>query len=210
MTKELSLTITGGGYDHDVLSSAEEFAMMAKYNEFSHRHRFAAWAAGTAARASKKNRFSVRKGVAILEAAGFNADFGNPSNLPSASDMDSAHRQWREKVIVAAHQHGKVFTHGVAAKLINAYLKALFVCGPAAHDPRVQFLHPPIDRVLLKALADGDVGGKSAYWRMAENRGWSNFDTGEYETVIEQVRALYPEGGYWRIEQYWQGFQGND
>jgi hypothetical protein len=44
------------------------------------------------------------------------------------------------------------FTHGIAAKLVNVYLKSVFVCGGRHDHPRVRALHPPIDSLLLDAL----------------------------------------------------------
>ncbi|HEV3247016.1 MAG TPA: hypothetical protein VG124_07415, partial [Beijerinckiaceae bacterium] len=46
------------------------------------------------------------------------------ANPPDQDQVDDAHRAWRNAVIEAASAHGLAFTHGVAAKLINVYLKA--------------------------------------------------------------------------------------
>ena len=68
--------------------------------------------------------------------------------------MDEEHRRWRAVVKKAAKFEGLNFTHGVAAKLINVYLKSRFVCGGHHAHKRVHNLHPPIDAILLKR----DVG----------------------------------------------------
>jgi hypothetical protein len=128
------------------------------YTIEEHNHRLAAWAAATAASASKLCRFKVRTGVAILEASGFKPAF-ELNQLPAAANLDSQHRHWRETVIEKASDVGVAFTHGVAAKLINCYLKVRFVCAGAHNDNRVQALHPPIDEVLLTGLARVDFGG---------------------------------------------------
>ena len=99
-----------------------------------HSHLFAAWAASRAA-SVKGCRFSVEQGRAILEAAGFEANFSTPDQLPASGDMDETHRQWRGSIIKAARSQKLTFTHGVAAKLINCYLKCRFVCGGhSAHE----------------------------------------------------------------------------
>lgn len=172
-----------------------------------HTHRLAAWAACTAARASKLCRFSVEDGTTILEQAGFTEAFVL-SHLPAISDTDQIHRQWRETIIRAADANGYAFTHGVAAKLINCYMKVRFVCGGHNADPRVSALHPPIDKVLLTALEKRNFGGHRASWRLLSSKGWSKFDSQDYEKTIHLIRTSLPTGlPLWTIEEHWRGYQ---
>ena len=177
------------------------------YTIDEHRHRFAAWAA---ARASSVNgcRFSVEQGKAILEASGMNQLLVDPANLPPPHLIDTAHRKWRGAVIDSARGKGLNFSHGIAAKLINVYLKASFVCGGHHSNERVRALHPPIDAVLLNELSARNFGGLREAWNEARRIRWSNFTSQQYETVIMNIRtALGVNTPLWEIEQYWQGFQ---
>lgn len=79
--------------------------------------------------------------------------------MPRPDRLDAAHREWRTRIVKAAEGEGLVFTHGVAAKLVNVYLKAGFVCSGHHGHPSVRALHPPIDSVLLQALCEENVGG---------------------------------------------------
>jgi hypothetical protein len=177
------------------------------YTIDEHRHRFAAWAAGRAASA-KGCRFKVSQAKAILEAAGFDRSFGKTSALPRPADMDRTHRKWRQAVIKAAARKKLRLTHGIAAKLINCYLKARFVCGGHHDHERVKCLHPPIDAVLLKELAKQNPGGPGSKWRQLRHARWSKFDTDTYQSVIDCIRQLLPPGEpLWKIEEYWQGHQ---
>lgn len=171
-----------------------------------HQHRLAAWAASTAASASSVCRFKVSRGVAILEAAGFTPDFVLPENCVVAETMDALHKQWREAVVVASGHLN--FSHGIAAKLINTYLKTRFIVAGQESDPRVAALHPPIDRLLLGELAAQDVGGEKKFWREYQQKGWSKFKTDEYQAVISKVRECLNGKPMWMIEQYWCGYQG--
>jgi hypothetical protein len=178
------------------------------YNIEEHHHRLAAWAASSSASASPLCRFKVSKGVAILEESGFNAEFSSPDNLPAPTDMLIQHRQWRANVIEAAANARLIFTHGIAAKLINCYLKVRFVCGGHHLDARVKELHPPIDEVLLKALAAENFGGEAKKWRKFRQSRWSKFDSETYEEVILLIRRVLPENEpLWKIEEYWEGHQ---
>jgi len=178
------------------------------YNIEEHNHRLAAWAASTSASASPLCRFKVHKGGAILEACGFDAAFSNPSQLPAPADLADQHLKWRAEVIAAAEKENLIFTHGIAAKLINCYLKVRFVSGGHHADARVQALHPPIDEVLLKELAAVNFGSQAKKWRKFRQARWSKFDSATYEEVIALIRSsLLPNEPLWKVEEYWKGHQ---
>ncbi len=171
-----------------------------------HQHRFAAWAASRAASVNKC-RFSVEQGRAILEESGFIATFCRPEQLPEPHAVDKEHSKWRADVIRAARAERLPFTHGVAAKLVNIYLKSRFVCGGHHTHERVQNLHPPIDSVLLESLAALDVGGNAKEWKQAAKRRWSKFRSEDYEQVIELIRQSLKGDPLWKIEEHWRGNQ---
>lgn len=176
------------------------------YTIEEHKHRFSAWAAGRAASVNGC-RFSVAKAKSILEAAKLNKLLADPNNLPLPQDTDARHREWRNNVIISAKSINLNFTHGVAAKLINVYLKAGFVCGGFHHHANVKSLHPPIDSVLLDELFAKNIGDKRFIWNEARKIRWSNFDSHQYETVINNIRESMPHQSLWEVEQYWRGFQ---
>jgi len=171
-----------------------------------HKHRFAVLVAGRGA-STITVRFPVEKGKSILERIGLDHDFAHPDQLPLPSEIDVTHRQWRQKAIKVARRLGLPFTHGIAAKLINIYCKSRFVCGGFHEHPSVAALHPPIDAVLLAALAEEDFGGERTVWREARQKGWSNFDSGDYEQVIQAMRRGLAGKPLWLIEEYWRGHQ---
>ena len=164
-------------------------------------HRFAAWAAASAARVSPRCRFKAADGVAILEGLGFGPGYGKPHMLPLPSRFDDQHRKWREKAIKLAKAKRIRMSHGVAAKLINAYLKSRFICGGHADHPNVAALHPPIDSILIKALADKNAGGFGPAWRALARRRWSNLDSDSYEVAIGCLRNSFSPT--WVAEKLW-------
>ena len=155
----------------------------------------------------KRLRFTVQQAKDIIEAAGLNQLLGDPSNLPLPQDMNAHHRVWRNSVIRVAGNLGLNFTHGVAAKLINVYLKAAFVCGGNHAHPSVQAVHPPIDSVLLDELSARDIGGNRRVWNEARRIRWSKFDSKQYEAVIESIRSSMANQALWKVEEFWQGYQ---
>lgn len=178
--------------------------MNSTYTIEEHNHRVAAWSGATGARASSLCRFKVQTGVKILEATGLDATFATPDHLPEPSKLDTTHKTWREAAIQAARNQGIQFTHGVAAKLINCYLKVRFVCGGHHEHERVRCLHPPIDALLLDGLAKQNVGGFKREWREFHGMAWSKFDSATYQNVIDLIRqALPPDEPLWKIEEHW-------
>jgi hypothetical protein len=184
--------------------SRRDQAWALEYGIEMHQHRFAAWAACRAA--SVVNcRFGVEQGRTILETCGFTAAFCRPDQLPEPDSTDDTHRRWRADIMRAAKSSKLRFTHGVAAKLVNVYLKSRFVCAGHHAHARVQSLHPPIDSVLLKGLADAHIGGYTKQWRQAAKTRWSKFGADDYEQVIALIRHSLKGAPLWKIEENWTG-----
>lgn len=101
------------------------------------------------------------------------------------------------------------FTHGIAAKFINVYFKAMFLNDVPAersdHENKINALHPPIDRLLLENLAKENVGGLKNFWQWNVFIGWFNFSSDDYEEIIEHIKHL-TKGRLWEIEEFWPGF----
>lgn len=176
------------------------------YSVEEHKHRYAAWASSRAS-SVKGCRFSVLQGKMLLEKLNLNSLVNRPDLLPVPGDMDRAHERWRDELITEAEGMGLLFSHGVAAKLINMYFKTIFVCGGYDSNKNVHLLHPPIDAVLLKALRIKNVGGFKVEWRAAEKAKWSKFTSEEYVSVIDCIKKHMGSKPLWEIEEYWQGFQ---
>ena len=176
------------------------------YTIEEHIHRFAAWAAGRAS-SVKGCRFSIEQGRSILEKVGLRNLLSDPNNLPSPEDFNAVHRRWRQEVINASREYGLLFTHGVAAKLINTYLKVVFVCGGYHRHKNVQAIHPPIDSVLLDELFKENFGGLRKEWNKARQTRWSKFNSEQYETVIRNIRNAIQGKPLWMAEQFWKGYR---
>lgn len=177
------------------------------YTIEEHKHRYSAWAASRAA-STKTCRFEVRIGKEIIEETGLDTLLSSPEKLPSSETIDVAHRFWREKAINAAEKRGLVgFGHGVAAKLINVYLKGAFVCAGHENHPNVKALHPPIDSLLLDELYSNNVGGLKSDWSLARKLRWSKFNSQQYEAVIQSIRKAVQNKPLWQVESYWRGYQ---
>jgi len=177
------------------------------YEIQEHKHRYAAWAASRAA-STKTSRFNVLQGKTIIEEVGLQGFLDRPDELPDPRQIDAVHRKWRAAAIQSAARMNLIgFGHGVAAKLINVYLKGAFVCGGHEKHPNVAALHPPIDSLLLDSLAKQDKGVREIIWKEAKKAKWSKFDCQQYERVIEAIRSLQAGTPLWQVEEHWRGYQ---
>ena len=153
----------------------------------------------------------MKQGFAILEGSGFDSDFDCPSKLPEPSNFVFFHKSKRDDVIAEASDLLLPFTDGVAAKLINCYLKAKFVCGGHSDNGKVKALHPPIDDVLLESLIHSEepsISTHASKWRELRKIRWSKFSSEEYQDAINTIReSLGHEKPLWTIEEFWKGYQ---
>lgn len=187
------------------------------FDPVEHRFRFAAWCGATAARASANCRFTVSEGVTLLEKSKLDRIARGIDELPEAIDFDDHHKVWCSEIVknapsVMSKAPRKEFSYGVAAKLVDCYLKPLFLeLQPPQYDEsirtRTNAIHPPIDSILLKNLGrrDPDIE-RSRNWKRWKKMGWSNFDRDTYLEIIQQVRDV-TENQLWRIEAFWTGYQ---
>lgn len=175
-----------------------------EFNITEHNHKFAVWAAGRAA-SVKDQRFDVESAKKLIDFIDLKQYIDQPDRLPD--DFDAEHHKWCTTIC----QQAKIKMHyGVAAKLINVYLKAILVCGGKHTHRKVKMIHPPIDRLLFKGLVKCNVGGLKDYWKqyLKTGNGWSQFDEKAYKEVIEKIRTcLAKDHGLFEIEHYWIGFQ---
>jgi hypothetical protein len=171
---------------------------------FKIQQRFAGWAAATGASASPICRFKVADGIAILESVGFTKDNLSTSSLPSPKNFNVKHRTWRNAAVLAAKKRRIKMSHGVAAKLINLYLKSIYICGGRSNHPKVAALHPPIDSILLRELIKiSDKKHKQIFVKLSKTR-WSKFTSADYELAISTVRSLTHPKPTWTVESLWK------
>lgn len=177
------------------------------YNIIEHIHKYAAWAASRGASVNGC-RFKVEQGNGILTNLGISELILSPDKLPeNQEDFDTWHRGLRNQVIQIAHELYNInFTHGVAAKLINLYLKTIYL-SDYHKNTKLRFLHPPIDRMILKNMVRDNFNNDRKYWRIIMNRPWSRLSSDEYEELINRIRNALAGQPLWTIETYWPGYQ---
>jgi len=206
---------------------------MPNFDDSEYRHRFAAWCASTAIRSAYIGQPVGLEGTEcfqLIEDSQLKEDllagWGTLHN--SHNDFDEWHRGKREMICDLSAQPNRntpTFTHGVAAKLINVYMKVLFLgsvqdCMSQENREKQKLIHPPVDSILLtnitidfervEVLAAGhDVGFLNGYPihfdGVGEGIPWTILDSDQYEQIIRAFRHITRYHGLWTIEEYWSG-----
>ncbi len=137
----------------------------------------------------------------------------HPSTFRDQAAFDRLHASLCSRAMGAARRilpgiAAAAFSYGIAAKLINVYFKAAVWVPADGKVVPLPVLHPPIDRILLEALAQTGFGGRAGYWRRMARLGWSTFSRDDYCSVIDEARRGLPPGvPLWAIERLWRGFR---
>lgn len=170
------------------------------YTLFEHKHRFSAWAASRAA-STKTCRFKVELGQKILEIV-------KKRKIPTSQKIfDKFHENIRKEIINEANKLGLNFTHGIAAKLFNCYLKSMYINDESIDINIRNVIHPPIDTLILESLYEKNIGDAKKKWGKAKKIRWTKFTSEDYQEVIDEIIKIYSQQGLWKVEEYWSGYQ---
>lgn len=176
------------------------------------RHKYAVWCAATAASTSTR-RFSVEEAYEWIKEADLKSIGSSWEALPSAENFDSVHLKIRNKLIcnISVNSLEAENCHGIAAKLINIYLKTIFVVGASIEavslskekQAKLNAIHPPLDRTILREIKDRFKKCKKA---QTPTKTWSKLKSCEYQDIINTAKEI-TGGEMWRLEALWPGHQ---
>jgi hypothetical protein len=187
--------------------SSQGEATLHSYAIAEHSHRYAAWCASRAASRGLAG-FSTTKAREAIEHCGLAHLISGPVRAwpTDAEDFDGLHGTWCTQVRDYLKAHGVADVgYGHAAKIVAIYLKGRVVCGGALDSVLAHIAHPPIDRILLQALAKDQQFSQAERnnWRQIN---WTQLTSETYRELIESLRKAHlHEAGFWRTEVYWSG-----
>lgn len=157
-------------------------------------HEFAVW---TAARASQR-AFTTSK---IIKQAINGSDLNlckTDFNFDSQIEFDKWHKRICHSLMRSLKKalDDKKVTYGRVAKIVNVYLKTAYIIPNKGRSELTKYIHPPIDRVLLKNLIKEfpDIGIKKISWTL--------FTENDYTDIIDRIKNLKLEH-LWEVEKYW-------
>lgn len=173
-----------------------------------HRHNFARWCAARAYTRGLKgggNQIAFE----LIDASGLK-NVTAPAHI--GPDVDDWLLGYMRKIFNEAKCRGiEGFSFGHAQKIVNIYLKSVFVCGEHYSHPQVVQLHPPLDRQLFIGLKAHLRRNKAAYPAAAAkfvkaqkvNSNWTSFTETDYMHHITAIQALMVGRPLYEAEEHW-------
>lgn len=125
---------------------------------------------------------------------------------------------YTDKLKQLLEKHNKSFnnyTYGIAAKILNCYLKVFFL-ESFRNQKFADFIHPPVDAILLKALRKEDEKlfnfKNSVFTNIGVQKipSWTRINENEYKMIIKLMKEFVSsknQNGLWKIESFWIGHQ---
>lgn len=164
------------------------------YSINQHKHNFATWTAARAAQRGYASTKIIAKAIAESELA----IFAEELDINSQKEFDQKHKVLANQIMKSLKTQIGSCTYGRAAKIIAIYLKTFVIVDQSISGNGVEFIHPPVDRILLTNLHKIDKS-------LSLNKyTWTKLDERDYFDLIEKLSTLFPEGKpFWYIEKYW-------
>lgn len=163
------------------------------------RFEFFAWASARAAQAG-----SSKTTVSVLRGALIDADAGNWHKavaVTSAKDYDAWHMQTIDGVHRMLVSTVPTIGWGIAAKLVNVFIKGQWLLDVSYTGPMRSFGHPAIDSILLRLI------DKSYQTNYSRSLRWQHMTRPEYMGVIDALRRHHAHDAIWTIEEGWSADQ---
>jgi hypothetical protein len=175
------------------------------YTIDEHRHRFALWAAARAAQRGLKGGSNAALASALEKCGVVDVVRAPAATWPGApAAFDAVHEQWCIRVVAELEARGVATSFGRAAKLIAIYLKTVVVAAGFHDSALARTLHPPIDDILLSALASDPTFTKPSRQLWKQTR-WTRLDRNSYAELIRSLRGeRLDTPAFWMIERYWR------
>ena len=156
-------------------------------------HDYSVW---TAARAVQRS-FTTTKRIKEAIAKSTLREFSEARKCDSIEEFNNFHRLCA-KQIIEAFEGADIAnaSYGRAAKIISIYLKTAVVIPMAGQGNLSQFIHPPIDRILLTNLSR-----EHKIKKLCE-KGWTALTEDDYWGLYERLK----QEGFkfdWALEKYW-------
>jgi len=166
-----------------------------EYTLSEHTHRFAIW---TAARAVQRSWTTTKKISNVIQSSHLHEFVNNYANISDQKDFDDLQKNWCKKMIEEFRILNEVATYGRVAKIIAIYLKTSIILAAEEKDSKINFIHPPIDRILLRNLSTN-----VAELKPLGKLNWTQLEKDDYWVMVNTIRNYI---GFfdWRLEKYWK------
>lgn len=169
--------------------------LIMEYTLSEHTHRFAVW---TAARSVQRSWTTTSKISQVIQSTRLHEFVSHYANISEQTEFDEMHRNWCDKMIDEFRVLNVAASYGRVAKIIAIYFKTSIIIGADSGDKKIKFIHPPIDRILLRNLPTNVSEFKSI-----RRLNWTQLDKQNYWLMVETIRGrlgLFDR----RLEMLWR------
>lgn len=175
-----------------------------------HRHNFARWAAARAYTRGLKGGGN-QLAFDLIDACGLQS-VTTPDQI--GPDVDEWLLSLMRKIVKNAEARGvSNFSFGHAQKIVNIYLKSVFVCGEHYRHPMVVKLHPPLDYQLFNGLKAHlreekeslQIAATAFAKAQKANSKWTKFTEADYVAHVAAIQLMMNAEGrpLYEAEEYW-------
>lgn len=169
------------------------------YSINQHKHNFAIW---TAARAAQRGFTSTANIGKAIESSDL-PNFAQELDINSQEEFDEKHKVLANQIINSLKKEVGFSSYGRAAKIIAIYLKTFVIMDQSISAKGLEFIHPPVDRVLLQNLHN-----KRDKTLDLNKYNWTQLNESEYFDLIKKIKTLVPDGKpFWYLEEYWSAVE---
>lgn len=170
------------------------------YDLKQHKHQYAIW---TAARAVQRSFTKTLKISHVINKSSLRQFVDCEIALSDQNQFDSLQKKWCYEIIKDFEVLNVTATYGQAAKIVAIYLKTSVVMGADPTNEYLKFIHPPIDRIILKNLP------RIESFKQVKKISWTKMDEGTYWEVVQRIRQQFNFFD-WRLEMLWTPEQALD
>lgn len=168
-----------------------------EYDINEHRHRFSIW---TAARSVQRSFATTLNITLVINNTDIREFAESELKLSGQEQFDSLHRHWCNAIIGEFNKLKIDASYGRAAKIVAVYLKTSVIIGAGSMNPNIKFIHPPIDRIILKNLP------KMNSFKQIRKLNWTKFDEQSYWAIVAAIRQELKMFD-WKLEVLWHPAQ---
>ncbi|MBC7570047.1 MAG: hypothetical protein H7319_09975 [Spirosoma sp.] len=162
------------------------------YNFDQHLHNYSVWTAARAAQRGYASTLAIKTAIEKTELR----HYAENGSLDRES-FNIFHRRCANDLIYhLSIEAGKDATYGRAAKIISIYLKTSVILTNKAGCERSQFIHPPIDRILLWNIA------KHTRNREYRKLNWTQLSEARYWKLVDELSGVFGKFD-WSLEEFW-------
>lgn len=170
------------------------------YDLNEHKHRYAIW---TAARAVQRSFTTTTKISYVINSINLRAFAESVSSLKNQSQFDFLQKKWCHLIINEFDKLQVPTTYGQASKIVAVYLKTSVIINSNGSEDYLKFIHPPIDRIIVKNLPD--ISNLKELKRL----NWTKIDEQSYWDMVARIREQLKHFD-WRLEMLWSPEQTHD